>query len=217
MDNLKAEQLGSAKWRVLAIPFGGPFKGGRDSDGEYFSPNTDIKAHWFKARPVLFHHGMDTEIEDEDIGTAEEPVKRDDGWWVDLWLHRSSQYWARINQLLAAGKMYGSSGTIGYLVKKAKDGEILKWPYAEQTLTPTPANFLSRLTASKAIEHFNSAGIELDATLKALLDELDARSDDLTPDLSNGGESDLSLGGDEAAMKRLVALTNAQLARLRAL
>ena len=29
MDALKAEQLGSNKWRVLAIPFGGPMTANR--------------------------------------------------------------------------------------------------------------------------------------------------------------------------------------------
>ena len=32
MDFLKAERVGPAKWRVLSIPFGGPFQG-KDTDG----------------------------------------------------------------------------------------------------------------------------------------------------------------------------------------
>jgi hypothetical protein len=49
MDYMKAEQLSTAKWRVLAIPFGGPFKG-KDLDGEYFSPRTDVRPDWFPGR-----------------------------------------------------------------------------------------------------------------------------------------------------------------------
>src|SRR5689334_2178644 len=122
-DFLKAEQLSNAKWRVLAIPFGGPFKGGKDSDDEYFSLRTDIKASWFKERPVLFHHGQDEVLKDADLGTEDDLELEDDGWWGKLWLDRSNRYFAQVNKLLAAGKMYGSSGALGHLVQKARDGE----------------------------------------------------------------------------------------------
>jgi hypothetical protein len=212
MDTLKAEQLGSRKWRVLAIPFGGPFAGGRDLDGEYFSPRTDIKAHWFRERPVIFHHGQHSAVKDEEFGVEEmdsQPSK--DGWWgtmfFDREMQRSSQYWDQVNRLLAAGKMYGSSGAIAHLVLKAKDGEILRWPHAEQTLTTTPANFYSRITASKALAGFDNAGIALDEAMKAAIADLDAIADDLRPDLTDGGEptGDLTAGGDAAAMARLAA------------
>ena len=45
MNFLKAEQLSAAKWRVLSIPFGGPFDG-KDLDEEFFSERTDIKEAW---------------------------------------------------------------------------------------------------------------------------------------------------------------------------
>ena len=202
MDNLKAEQLGSAKWRVLAIPFGGPMKGGKDLDGEFFSPRTDIKPAWFKERPVLFHHGQDETARD-DLGIEDELALEKDGWWGKLWLDRSHRYWSQIDALLRAGKMYGSSGSIAHLVRKGRDGEILVWPHAEQTLTLTPANPFARVTASKAIADFNTAGIELSDTLKSLLEQLDAEADDLRTDLPETGEptGDLVEGGDAEAMK----------------
>jgi hypothetical protein len=43
----------------------------------------------------------------------------------------------------------------------AKTGEILVWPYIEQTLTPTPANPYSRVVAAKAVDHFDEARIGL--------------------------------------------------------
>jgi hypothetical protein len=204
MEALKAEQLGTAKWRVLAIPFGGPLKGGKDLDGEYFSPRTDPKPHWFKEHPVIFHHGGDSLLGDEDVGIEDELVKAPDGWWANLWLDRQSRYFAQLNALMAAGKMYGSSGSMGHLVRKAPDGEILVWPHVEQTLTLTPSNIFSRITASKAISDFTSAGIALPSALT----ELDSTKDLVT---------DLPQGGEDPARARLLSLANAELARLRML
>jgi hypothetical protein len=188
MEPIKAEQLGTAKWRVLAIPFGGPFKGGKDLDGEYFSPRSDIKADWFDKRPVLFHHAQDETVKDATLGTEDDLELEDDGWWGTVWLDRSHQYWAQVTKLLAAGKMYGSSGALGHLVRKDhKSGEILVWPHIEQTLTPTPANPFSRVIPTKALDHFKTAGIAVDGLEAGRLLGHDSTSD-LGPDLPSGGD-----------------------------
>jgi len=209
MDTMKAEQLTGSKWRVLAIPFGGPFKG-KDFDGEYFDRETDVKPHWFKARPVIFHHGLDRAAKDEDYGEEElDAQPSDDGWWGTVWLNRSARYWAEVDKLLRAGKMFGSSGAISHLVRKDhKTGHIEVWPHAEQTLTVTPANPYARVTASKAIAGFTTAGIAMDDALKAVLADLDALVPDLRPDLPAPGDAsaDLGNGGDDAAMKRLASV-----------
>ena len=196
MDFLKAEQLGTTKWRVLAIPFGGEFKGNKDLDGEFFSPRTDIKSHWFSERPVLFHHAKDPTIGTEDIGIEDELKLASNGWWANVWLNRSSRYHAEIDALLRAGKMYGSSGSAPNLIRvDHKTGEILVWPHIEQTFTPTPANRLSVVTAAKAMTDFETAGIDLDSSVKAyLLSDLNPE-DDL--------RSDLPSGGNEAARLRV--------------
>lgn len=186
MDNLKAEQLGTAKWRVLAIPFGGPLKGGKDLDREYFSARTDIKADWFDKRPVLFHHGQDETAKDMTLGVEDDLEKKDDGWWGTMWLDRQNKYFAFLDKLMQAGKAFGSSGAISHLVRK--DGpEITVWPHAEQTITPTPINIFSRVSASKAADDFTFAGIQLDPALRGLLTELDELTTDLASDLPSGG------------------------------
>jgi hypothetical protein len=176
MDPLKAEQLTSVKWRVLAIPFGGPFAGGKDLDGEYFSPRTDIKADWFPTRPVLWHHGGDQVMKDAILGTEDELTKEDDGWWGTMWLDRSARYWAQVSAMLAAGKVFGSSGALGHLVQKAKDGEILTWPHIEQTLTPTPANIFARVIPAKAAADFTLSGISLGTDLETYLSAKDGET-----------------------------------------
>ncbi len=203
MDFLKAEHVRGSKWRVCALPFGGPFKG-RDLDGEYFSARTDPKPDWFRDRPVIFHHGGDTELKDAIVGTEEPIEKERDGWWADMWLDQQSRYFDRIEGMLEKGRLYGSSGSMPHLVKKASDGEILVWPHVEQTLTFTPINPFARITAAKAVGDFQSAGIELDPTLRAVFSHLEDVAD-LKADLSAGGDH-LSTDGDAAAKRRLEAI-----------
>lgn len=199
MDFLKAEQLGSAKWRVLAIPFGGEFKGDKDSDAERFTPRTDVKPKWFPERPAIFHHGKDPLVGDDAIGVEDElELDPKVGWWAKLWLDRSHRYHAAVDALLRSGKMYGSSGAIGHFVKIAPNGEILVWPHAEQTLTPTPSNRLSRIEPIKAISDYTAAGIPLD---------LDSLTADLRPDLATAA--------DEATRERLSGDLSALLERIK--
>lgn len=198
MDYLKAERIGTSKWRVLAIPFGGPFDG-KDLDGEFFSPKTDIKAEWFDRRPVLWHHAQDPFLKDATLGTEDDLVKEEDGWWATVWLDRASQYWAQVNALLSAGKVYGSSGALGHGVQKDHHtGEILVWPHIEQTLTPTPANPFARVVPAKAVDHFSAAGIGL------LPPDLDSLMADLRPDLATAVDAATRgrLAGDLSALLR---------------
>lgn len=192
---MKAEQISSSKWRVLAIPFGGPFRG-KDLDGEFFSPNTDIKPDWFDRRPLVWHHNLDKTIPDPVLGTADDLEEKPDGWWTTVWLNRSNQYWAAVNELLASGKIYGSSGSLPNFVRvDRKSGEILVWPYIEQTLTPTPSNFYSVVVPAKAVDHFAEADIDLSPALRdawVAPSDLDSPPADLPVDLPDEG-------GDAAA------------------
>lgn len=199
---LKAEQLDEDKWRILAIPFGGPYAE-KDMQGQFFTGKTDIKPHWFKTRPVVFHHGKDPLLKDTDFGeqVLEDEPEEAVGWWSQIWLDRSAKYWDKVNGLLKRGKMYGSSGALGHFVKANNTtGEILVWPHAEQTLTPIPINFYSRITATKAVA------------------DLEAITADLRPDLLDDGDpdtGDLTEGGEDAAMERLALRLKALEVRLK--
>jgi hypothetical protein len=201
-DFLKAEQVSNSKWRVLAIPFGGPFKG-KDLDGEFFSQRTDIKPDWFDRRPLVWHHNLDKSVDEPVIGTADDLEQKDDGWLVTAWLNRSHRYWAEVNKLLGAGKVYGSSGSLGHnwVRTDRKTGEILVWPFIEETLTPTPSNIYSVAQPMKAVSHFDEADIGLHPAVRGLLSDLDSGGADLPADLDVGGDiADLSTSGDAAAM-----------------
>jgi hypothetical protein len=208
MNFLKAEQLTNSKWRVLAIPFGGPFKG-RDLDGEFFTPNTDIKPDWFDRRPLVWHHNQDKTMKaDPVLGTADDLDMKSEGWWATLWLNRSHQYWSQVDELLRTGKVFGSSGSLPTFVRTdAKTGEILVWPYIEQTLTPTPANPYSVVVAAKAVGHFDEAGIGLSPAVRGLLNDLEGHAADLSGDLASAGELAAKrerLSGDLDALLRRI-------------
>lgn len=138
------------------MPFYGPFKGedgiGRDSDGEFFSPRTDFLLDWFKGqRPTLYQHTLDEELGTEAVGSAVSHEKRDLGMWVRAQLDMRSRYYEKLRELISQGALSYSSGAYPIGVRIAKTGEILRWPWVEISLTPTPANPYASLRAMKAI------------------------------------------------------------------
>jgi hypothetical protein len=153
--------------QILAVPFGGPFpngKSGADTDGEYFSDRTDLCLDWFPTeRPLLYDHGENTKTGIDVIGRIDSSTatKAADGWWVQAQLNRKSKYFDSIRALIDANGLYGSSGAMPHLVKRARDGEILRWPWVEQSLTPTPANIFARVQPGEAAKHYKSAGLYL--------------------------------------------------------
>ena len=78
-----------------------------------------------------------------------------------------------------------------------KTGEIIVWPFVEQTLTPTPSNIYSVVTPMKAIvEHFDEADIPLSSALKGILTDLDSPTADLPANLTT-----VPVVGDAAATR----------------
>lgn len=129
MEPVKATVLDDDKFRLLAIPFGGPiphpaFPRGVDLDGETFTERTDIKASWFPTRPVDWHHGGDVTLGRTVIGKAANLTMDEDGWWVDVWLNHGERRLDLIKRLAeqaqSTGKatIFGSSepvkGFVGY-------------------------------------------------------------------------------------------------------
>ncbi len=145
------------------IPWGGYFNG-RDLDGQFFSPKTDFAFEWFGegARPALYHHGLDEDAGTTVVGRVKSwEVKADLGVWTRIQLDKQSKYFQAIKDLVAAGKLYFSSGAMAHLVQvDEKSGEIKRWPWVELSLTPTPANLLATVDFPTASKHFEAAGIK---------------------------------------------------------
>lgn len=176
-------------FQILAIPYGGPIEKagaprGADLQGEFFSERTDIKPDWFDQRPTLWHHAKDPTgvMQSTRIGKAVNLTEEEDGWWVDFWWKQGEKRVDLIRQLGKKGAaIYGSSSTIPSMVKTEKaTGEILQWPYIEQTLSTAPVNTYSYLRPMKAVlDDFTALDIPVSSALKALLPAMEELASDL--------------------------------------
>ena len=133
---------------VLGVPFGGPHEG-RDSDGEAFTPDTNI---WLKAGdevPVTYYHGFGPDDPDNwqddpvAIGRAKYAKQDERGHWFDVRLDENEELAQRV--LISPGTSRASSGAVGHLVRKNADDTITVWPVGELALFDTnewrlPAN-----------------------------------------------------------------------------
>jgi hypothetical protein len=201
---LKATVIDDDAFRLLAIPFGGPIPSkasplGVDLDGEWFSPNTDIKPGWFDLRVVDWHHGADQKLGRTVLGKATDLTEDEDGWWVNVWLKHGERRVDLIRRLAERGaQLYGSSESVAGLTKKAATGEILVWPYMRQTLSTSPQNTYSVLRPLKAT--LDDAAAEGSVPTAALFDDLARYVDALTgPSADLSGDADAKAGRVQAA------------------
>ena len=159
---------------VLGLPFGGPYEG-KDSDGEYFTPQTDT---WLKAGdtvPVTYYHGLGPDkpgtmqARPVIIGQAKYQGGADGGWFETV-IDLAQPLGQRIQTALdSGGDVKASTGAPGHLVRTRDDGEITVWPVAELALLDVndwrrPANDYAvvkrREAAAKAAGEAAKAGSE---------------------------------------------------------
>lgn len=136
MGATNAVKMLSADDNVIRIGGYGVVFGGRDLDGETFTPDTDYQLDLVPRKPVLFDHAQ------RDIKSAlghVDDVKADDtGLWVEAELERNRDYVEQVMALVQAGALGWSSGTAAHLARR-EGGVIKSWPVIEWSLTPTPA------------------------------------------------------------------------------
>ena len=152
---------------VLGVPYGGP-NGGKDSDGEYFSPETKTYDDQFPNPPAVYYHGFSPEGkpmgEPAIIGKVQRIWKDAKGWWYRVILDKGSELSKRIWQSAQQGKARASSGSIAHMVRKTRDGHITHWPVVELSLIDAegkrqPANqYAVAMLAAKA--HYQASGVE---------------------------------------------------------
>lgn len=139
----------------------------RDLTGEYFTAKTYLGPNEGNGVESLFDHGFPIEpIAPDSINEATlkairelaehtfSPLKtkRDDiGVWAEIVLDIADDYEKAVFGMVKKGKLGWSSGAASHRVKKADDGQILKWPIAEGSLTPRPAEPLNRAISLKSL------------------------------------------------------------------
>ena len=151
VDGIKSDRLGYVKGYLVRF---GDTKTA-DLEGDFFTPQTDYGFPVSKGQRVplnvYYHHGMDSMVGKKSIGTGY--IKMDDvGLWYEAQLDMADEYGSMIAKLCKQGKMGFSSGAAGHLVERKSMGgaaEITRWPIAEASITPTPAEYRNSVKSLK--------------------------------------------------------------------
>jgi len=138
VDGIKSDRLGYVKGYLVRF---GDTKTA-DLEGDYFTKSTDYGFPVSKGQRVplnvYYHHGMDSMVGKKSIGTGY--IKMDDtGLWYEAQLDLADEYGSMIAKLCKQGKMGFSSGA----------AEITRWPIAEASITPTPAEYRNSVKTLK--------------------------------------------------------------------
>jgi hypothetical protein len=161
----------------ILVPYGGPF-GGADSDGDWFTEQTDFSIPGLPdlPRPVVELHARKEDIPDT-LGHA--TAFRDEpgiGRWYRVIMDTAKKKVAALMEALRDGKLMASSqavmsfvrGQVGGNVKQWPiGGEITHWPIVELTLIDTrnrgelPANPYAVVQPAKAQASLNTVGLKL--------------------------------------------------------
>lgn len=148
-----------------AAPYGGP-DNGRDRHNEAFTPSTDFCESLFDNRPVLYEHGLDEMTGTAVVGRVKSFEKRDRGLWAQAELDPASPFYPAIKALVTAGRLFFSTGALAHLVQTTTSGIIKRWPWAELSITTSPANTMATLGWAEAAKHYWAAGLTLPDGLK---------------------------------------------------
>ena len=156
-DAIKSDRLGYVKGYLVRF---GDSKSA-DLEGDYFTQSTDYGFPMESGNRVplnvYYHHGMDQMVGKKSIGTGY--IKMDDtGLWYEAQLDLADEYGSMIAKLCKQGKMGFSSGAAAHLVERKSMGgaaEITRWPIAEASITPTPAEYRNSV---KSLEEYYGMG-----------------------------------------------------------
>ncbi len=129
-----------------------------------FTAQTDFDIEDGERRGLYYNHGLDGTIKRTKLGDCRVYVKAA-GVWIEGQIRKRSDYLKSHAEKIAANiESFGlSSGAPAHLVeRKAVPGghEILLWPLAEASITPTPAEPLTGCFSLKALVEAGDWGLE---------------------------------------------------------
>ena len=157
VDGIKSDRLGYVKGYLVRF---GDTKTA-DLEGDYFTKSTDYGFPMTEGKRVplnvYYHHGMDSAVGKKSIGTGFIKMT-DEGLWYEAQLDMADEYGKMIAKLCKQGKMGFSSGAAAHMVERKSMGgaaEITRWPIAEASITPTPAEYRN---AVKGLEEYYGMG-----------------------------------------------------------
>lgn len=134
----EVKALGNGRIAGYLVRFSG--ESDPDLSGEFFTAATDFDTEFPGKTTLYYNHGIDATLGKRKLAKAE--VKADEvGIWLEATLAMRDEYEQALYRLAEEGKMGLSSGAASHLVEKKQAGaavQILSWPLAEGSLTPTP-------------------------------------------------------------------------------
>ena len=203
VDGIKSDRLGYVKGYLVRF---GDTKTA-DLEGDYFTKTTDygfpMEAGKRVPLNVYYHHGMDQMVGKKSIGTGY--IKMDDtGLWYEAQLDLADEYGSMIAKLCKQGKMGFSSGAAAHLVERKSMGgaaEITRWPIAEASITPTPAEYRNSV---KSLEEYYGMGMMDDMEEMTPEPMPEQSPEEYAAELFKMAESDLVHEGLEAYYEAMV-------------
>jgi len=197
VDGIKSDRLGHVKGYLVRF---GDTKA-TDLEGDYFTRSTDYGFPMEEGKRVplnvYYHHGMDQAVGKKSIGTGF--IKMDsEGLWYEAQLDLADEYGKMVAKLCKQGKMGFSSGAAAHMVERKSMGgasEIIRWPIAEASITPTPAEFRNSV---KSLEEYYGMG-EMEDDEEMMPEPMPEQSpEEYAAELFKMAESDLIHEGMEA-------------------
>ena len=198
VDGIKSDRLGHVKGYLVRF---GDSKA-TDLEGDYFTKATDYGFPLEEGKRVplnvYYHHGMDAQVGKKSIGSGF--IKMDaEGLWYEAQLDMADEYGKMIAKLCKQGKMGFSSGAAAHMVERKSMGgasEIIRWPIAEASITPTPAEYRNSV---KSLEEYYGMG-EMDDMEEEMMPEPmpEQSPEEYAAELFKMAEADLIHEGMEA-------------------
>ncbi len=189
---IKSSDSTKTVFEVMGVPYGGPaFLGGSDLQGERFTKSTDFGRDLGGAFVVdtiysFYDHALNDGIGKQQIGFAKFFQETEQGQLWNIEVSKAYQYHDFIYAMAQANLLGASSQPVQTAVEIDEDGNIKRWPLAEISLTPTPANpaAVMQLMKSLNMEFKMEVGMEEELNKENVEETKPETEVDETPDLA---------------------------------
>ena len=189
---IKSSDSTKTVFEVVGVPYGGPaFLGGKDLQGERFTKSTDFGRDLGGAFVVetiysFYDHALNDGIGKQQIGFAKFFQETEQGQLWNIEVSKAYQYHDFIYAMAQANLLGASSQPVQTAVEIDEDGNIKRWPLAEISLTPTPANpaAVMQLMKSLNMEFKMEVGMEEELNKENVEETKPETEVDETPDLA---------------------------------
>ena len=195
--DLTVKSLGNGRLGGYAVLWGSSAQ--RDLTGEYFTQETrelDAIFTAMKRLPLLYHHGADGKMETAVVGPVDVMQRDEAGLWYEAQIALAGEYRQALEGLVEQGLLGTSSGTLPAARRvERRSGRITRWPIAELSLTPTPAEpRMMETPVAEVKAAYITLGLDWTAANAAI--QVDDMTDDEAPEATKATEPEN--GGDDA-------------------